>query len=216
MSEKFSQYEVILYPENMIPEWIEEFSEYIPYRACAGIHDKDTENGIPKKEHIHLILCTESKRNRTTAKHFIDVANRLSLPGCKCCSTGKPVFNLVSAYDYLLHDTEKARKQGKYLYPESNRICFNGFEISDYIQISDALQDEILQSLIHYILSSSVSNMADLCFRLTAFSDSYGFEFSHVFHVFKKYNSIIARVTQGVYHKVSEERERLKESCNAS
>ena len=47
---------------------------------------------------------------------------RLSKPGCTCASTVEPIINPARAWDYLIHDTDQARKEGKFQYPQTSVI----------------------------------------------------------------------------------------------
>ena len=47
---------------------------------------------------------------------------------------GLETLKLLVLYNYLIHDTDSCRKQGKYLYKVEDRICGNGFDIGLYEQ----------------------------------------------------------------------------------
>ena len=49
----------------------------------------------------------------TTRKAIINVLNRLSAEGKRCCSSAEPVNNIRHAYDYLIHDTGIVPKEGQ-------------------------------------------------------------------------------------------------------
>lgn len=207
MSEKCSKWEGILYPENMREGWQDEIEDYIPYAFAYCIHDKD-KNGHDgdRKTHVHMIVCTDSSRNRTTANHIRNVFNRLSKENAKCCPVVKPVFNISRAYDYLIHDTEKARKEGKYLYDLKDRITGNNFDIGNYEVLTETEKNLILQELMDTIEEREITNIMEL-WRYVRELDT------HYFMVFKGYNSILRAVCEGEYH-VLEKRKTAEENAN--
>ena len=107
MAEKYRYAECILYPDSMIGDWQDRIDDLIqlPFAYCK--HDKDE-----CKSHVHLILI----HNNTVALSFFQkwCNIRLSREGCLCCSTVEPVLNPQRAWDYLIHNTPTARKEGKY------------------------------------------------------------------------------------------------------
>lgn len=106
-------------------------------RAYAYIvHDKDVnELGLPKEEHVHILL---SLINNTTVdavrnwfKGFIDEKD---MPKT---TLAQPMHDITSSFDYLTHNTEQAKEDGKYQYDESEIISNN----KEFFQDS-ALQEQ--------------------------------------------------------------------------
>lgn len=58
------------------------------------------------------------------------------------------VLNPSGMYNYFCHDTSAARAEGKYLYPRSDRVAVNGFDI----KLSDREKGEIISGVITFIL----------------------------------------------------------------
>lgn len=192
--EKSNKWEGILYPENMRDDWLEVIEDLIPYPISYCIHDKDKEgHDGDRKTHIHMIMVTGDSRNRTTQKHALAVYNRLSKDGKICCSTCQPVFNLPRAYDYLIHDTEKAKKDGKHLYDRSERKCLNCFDIANYETLTDTQKNLMLIELCDMIQEKKIMDISAL-YSVVRELDT------HYFIVFKSYNSILRAMTEGVYH----------------
>lgn len=143
----------ILYPENMIENWKDQIEDVLQLPFCYCVHDKDLlrDPDEQRKVHLHLIIAFP---NTTTYKHACEVFNRLSAPGRSCIPAGKGAEALVSieyGYDYLIHDTDKCRREGKYQYPREERICGNNFDIGAYIQLSKAQEKEIFNDIIDTI-----------------------------------------------------------------
>lgn len=163
--EKTRYYEAILYPENMVSDWQDIIEDLIQNPCCYCVHDKDVdfldgihtnEEGIVERDfekvktHVHLIIAWSGP---VTSSFIIKLCNKLSLEDRKCCSVAQPVYNMERAYDYLIHDTEKAKKDLKYQYDESERICLNNFDIHFYRRIDENEKDII------------AIEIADICFQ---------------------------------------------------
>lgn len=86
-------------------------------KAYAYItHDKDkNEFGELKEKHIHLLICLVNNTTvdaiRNWFKGFTDEK------GMPINTLAQPMHDISGSYDYLTHDTEQAREEGKYIYP---------------------------------------------------------------------------------------------------
>ena len=133
----------ICYPENMLENWEDEISDLIELPYCYCIHDKDhlaeyrpkrkKDDERQRKLHVHIIIAFP---NTTTKAHAEDVFDLLSAEGRKCSPGAEAVVNIRNKYDYLIHNTRKAKEQKKYLYPENERIEGNNFDIGAYEQLT--------------------------------------------------------------------------------
>lgn len=129
----------ILWVDSMRDDWKKslELALQIPYVYI--LHDKDIAyDGSPKSPHLHLMVAYP---NTTTEKCIKDMFNELSQVGSQCCNKVFPVRGVKYMYDYLIHDTELARKEKKYLYDSSERIEGLGWDTSAFNQqqITDKL-----------------------------------------------------------------------------
>ena len=149
----------ILYPESMIPNWqdkIEELLE-IPFAYC--VHDKDFDEAEDERKlHTHIILAFA---NTTTKKHATNLLQRLALDGKSACAEIKSVINIRQKYEYLIHNTDKARKEGKFEYDKSERILCNNFDIGSYEQLDMARKNEIYIELSDLIRDRGIYNYMD-------------------------------------------------------
>lgn len=204
---KTSKWCMICYTENMIDDWQDAIGEIIDAPGFYGIHDKDVDKkGKPRLKHIHLSIFWSGNINLKTA---LNIANRLSKPGTKCCPVGKPINWVRQNYDYAIHDTDAARKAGKYEYPEENRVCFNGFDIGFFEQLSQVEKDEITHEIAKMIHVRKVENMDDLLSIILNERDMSWFL------VFKANNAFFDRLCRGVYLKRTGQEQRREEDTEA-
>ena len=100
------------YPLKLVKWLLDGASEYIEH-YCLAVHDKDTtENGEPKKTHIHILI--KLVNNQSIAR----LCSMLHTVEVRKISTK----NVKHEYDYLIHDSERCRKENKYQYPPESRI----------------------------------------------------------------------------------------------
>ena len=130
---------------NMKPDWEERASEIVQHPFCYVIHDKDVDSqGVPRTEHVHFMIACP---NTTTYKNALSIFKQLELPGKIAFNTCFKVNNIRHMYEYLIHNTDDAKKKKKHLYDVSERITGNGFDIGNYEQISQADRDRMLDEL---------------------------------------------------------------------
>lgn len=194
-SVKARYWSAVLYPENMIDNWDIEIGDIlqIPYAYC--VHDKDKdEDHFSRKTHLHLIIAFS---NTTTLKNAKSVFERLAKPNKSAIALDK-VENVVSvrgAYNYLIHDTETARKKKKYQYDPCDRVCGNGFDIGLFEQVSVAEKSERCRFLCDLIIEEKITNFADFYLAVMSLDDTVYFE------CIKSYSGLFERLTKAVYLK---------------
>lgn len=151
----------VLYPENMIQEWQEQISDVlqIPFAYC--IHNKDIVNDPDEKRkvHVHIMLAFS---NTTTYKNAFSVFDRLSAPGRSAFNKIEQIISVEYAYKYLIHDTDKCRKDNKYQYDSSERITGNNFDIGAYIQMSKGEEQEIFNQIVDSIYQCCFESFMDV------------------------------------------------------
>lgn len=188
-----------LYPENMVDGWEDIIARVIQLPACYIIHNKDLNNDNEgRKIHVHLMVVW---RNNTTYKAALGLFNRLSKVGVsnvthqsiKCCPFVEQVLNVRNLYDYFIHDTDDARKKGKFLYSKEERKEINGFDIGLYEQITTEEKEEILEELEELALQPEFMNFK----RLTMYViKNYDKEYKRVL---RNYSGYLERITKGNY-----------------
>lgn len=186
----------VLYPENMIDNWEQEIGDIVqvPYAYC--VHDADlTGKEEERKIHVHLILAFP---NTTTYSHALNVFNLLSKPGYKAINTCQAVVSIRGSYDYLIHDTETAKKQNKKQYDPSLRITGNNFDIGAYEQLGIAERNDLCNQLCNIIISEKFTNFVDFyeyCL-VNLFNED-----SNYFEIVKSYSGLFERLTKGNFQK---------------
>lgn len=180
-----------LYPENMPTDWEDNISNILQLPACYCIHNKDTNNDKQgRKTHVHLIVAF---RNTTTKNHALNIFNRLSLEGLKCCPFVESVIDIQHIYNYLIHDTDDARKKGKFQYDPSERICVNGFDIGLYVQQTASEKEDLLCDIEKLAFEPQFMN-----FKRLAMYVRDNMSKDHM-RVTREYSGYLERITKGNY-----------------
>lgn len=188
---KVKLWEGICYPENMLDDWQEEIDDILQVPFAYAIHDIDhDQKSKQRKTHVHIIVVWGGN---TTRKAIINVLNRLSADGKRCCSSAEPVNNIRHAYDYLIHDTASCRKKGKELYPVEVRIEGNNFDIGQLEQLSTKDKQDMLFELVGFIMVEKFETINDFTTAaLREFPEQYR-------EIIVGYNSILERYCRGNY-----------------
>lgn len=204
---KVKLWSVVCYPENMREDWQEEIDDILQVPYAYAVHDIDHDSKSKhRKDHVHLIIVWGGN---TTANAMINVANRLSAEGKRCCSTAEPVNDIRHCYDYLIHDTDSCRKKGKELYPESARIEGNNFDIGQLEQLSTADKQDMLFELIGAVQCEQFTTINDLtAWVLNQYPTEYR-------KIIIEYNSILERYCRGQYLKLQKKKEQSGQCSNA-
>lgn len=194
---KAKYWECICYPENMRADWQIVISDVlqIPYAYCVHDQDKSGHDG-DRKKHVHLFEMFEHTNGNTTRQHAIAVANLLSMPGKVCCPAAKPIIRIENAYEYLIHNTDACRKQGKHLYDAAERITGNGFDIERFITLDAEKKMEMAQELADFVVEYRIKDMREAYVKIKRnFDNSY-------FEIFKSNNAMIDRLCRGNFNNV--------------
>lgn len=184
----------VLYPENMIEGWETVMGDIlqIPYAYCKHTLDVDSKSEH-RKNHVHLLLCFA---NTTTYNHAMAVFNLLSAEGKKALNTIQAVISIRATYDYLIHNTDTCRKQGKYLYSPDDRVTGNNFDIGAYEQLDLKAKNDICKELCNLIMEQGFLNFGD--FYLYVINN---YDDSNYFDILKSYSGLFERLTKSNYQK---------------
>lgn len=198
----------VLYPENMVEDWETVIGDLVQLPYEYGKHDLDTDSqSVHRKDHIHLILVWPAP---TTYNHALMVFNKLSAEGKKACNTIEPIINIRHMHDYLIHDTQTCRKQGKYQYPESARVAGNNFDIGAFEQIGVAEKRAMCKELCQALMEHGFTNFADFyIFVMTEFDDNY-------FELLQTHSGLFERLTKGNFQAMTDGIKRLKRKVDLS
>lgn len=190
----------ILYLENMIEDWQSTIGDIVELPVAYCIHDKDLDNdGDCRKPHVHMILAWNNNTTYNAAMYVFDL---LSAPGRKCINTCKKVISIRGSYNYLIHDTDAAKKQGKFLYSKEERIVLNNFDIGAYEQLDMAQKNEMIRELGQVIIDQFFINFTDFYeYVLITYEDL------NYFDLVKTYSGLFERLTKGNFQKIKFNRE---------
>lgn len=188
----------VLYPENMIDNWESVIAEklQLPYAYC--IHDDDLEAEFEeqeqqkRKKHVHLIVVFS---NTTTYKHATNIFSLLNAPNKKAFNKIEAIRGIRHAYEYLIHNTETAKKDGKKQYPATARLTGNLFDIGAYEQITTSDKLKMSKDICNLIIEGRIGNFADLYMAIVSnFDDSY-------FEILQTHSGFYERLIKGNYYK---------------
>ena len=120
----------VIYPESAPVDWAEQLQQKGLQCAISPLHDKDIEpTGEVKKSHYHIII-TYSGPTSFDVVHGITKSLNAPIP--------IPLEQVKGYYRYLTHKDNPE----KFQYAEQEIKTINGFNITDFIEISKA---ELLQ-----------------------------------------------------------------------
>lgn len=164
MSQKARYWVGVCWVDSMIENWDIKIGDFVQLPFAYCLHDKDQDTvGDQRKPHIHLILCWN---NTTTYKAALGVFNRLSREGVKCCNAIQEIVGMRNQYEYLIHNTDAARADGKHQYSPDERITGNNFDIGFLEQFSLQDKDIALRELIELIKAEKLFNMLEFYDRI--------------------------------------------------
>lgn len=145
----------VLYPDSAPKNWIELIQKTgLPF-CVSPLHDKDINpDGILKKFHYHILLAY------TGPTTFKNVTEKITKP--LNCPHPQFLQSPKGAWRYLTHKDNPE----KFQYNDKDIKYFNGFCISDYIQLSYSDEDEIYNQIEDFIFENDISEFCQLVFAL--------------------------------------------------
>jgi len=159
MSEKKSNvkkrnWAFVVYPESAPKDWIEILKEKGLKCAISPLHDKDTDpDEKEKKRHWHVIACYEGPTTFNVVKTVTETLNS-PIP--------QALESVRGYYRYLTHKDNPE----KYQYDEKEIIYLNGFNISDYVELTKSEVDAYIESLTGLILENGYLEYSDFMIYL--------------------------------------------------
>lgn len=180
----------VIWTENLCDGWQDKLDDLFQLPYCYCIHDKDVDaEGAPRKIHAHMIIAFP---NTTTYNHALEIFQSL---GDNVVNSCEAIMSIRYAYNYLIHNTESAKKANKFQYEPKERICGNNFDIGTYEQIGAAEKLKITQEIADLIISNGFENIADLYYYLvTNCNDVY-------LEIFTARNAMFERLCRGMFLK---------------
>lgn len=155
--------EVILYPDNMISGWERFIDKMIEVPCCWILHNQD-----PCDPHIHIII---QWANNVQLSYYLKYLNQKlareginPVTGFKYCPAKliKAVKYPEHAYEYLIHNTDKAKSEGKYQYSPLERHCCNGFDIHFVKQLDKSKKYRISKEISDHIMNYKIMDIGQL------------------------------------------------------
>lgn len=143
---------MVLYPESAPNDWREILTQTGLQCAVSPLHDKDLNpTGEPKKAHYHIIMCYSGPTSFNVVKALCDDLKQ-PIP--------QALEQIRGYYRYLTHKDNPE----KYQYSEEEITTVNGFNISDYVDLTKSEVTEIkkrLQMLIRNMNFMEYSDFMD-------------------------------------------------------
>ncbi len=193
---KSRYWSVVMYPEHFPEDWQNKIEDILQVSFAYCVHDKDLVKEVEeeRKVHIHILLAFG---NTTTLNSVHQLLSELYTDGCKLPKASvKRCMNVQNMYNYLIHDTEKAKKDGKYQYSKNERVCCNDFDIGKYVSLSLEEKTDMAKELADFLICENITNFADFYLSVCENFDSSYFE------IIKNYSGLYDRLCKGVYLKL--------------
>ena len=139
----------VLYPESAPTDWIERLQLTGLQCAVSPLHDCDIDpTGEPKKAHYHIILCYSGPTSYNVVKQLTDSLNQ-PIP--------QALEQVRGYYRYLTHKDNPEKAQ----YNEADILTINGFNISDYVELTKSEVIEVKKSLQQLIIHLDLFEYSD-------------------------------------------------------
>lgn len=139
----------VLYPESAPADWVDILQQTGLQCAISPLHDKDIDpTGEPKKAHYHIILCYSGPTSFNVVKTICDSLNQ-PIP--------QALEQVRGYYRYLTHKDNPE----KYQYADEEIRTINGFNISDFIELSKSEVLEIKKKLQELIRTECIIEYSD-------------------------------------------------------
>lgn len=166
MSEKSSRnvkkrnWAFVLYPESAPSDWVDRLQQTGLQAVISPLHDSDLNaDNTPKKAHYHIILVYSGPTSFSVVSALTSSLNQ-PIP--------QPLESVRGYYRYLTHKDNPEKVQ----YNESDILAINGFDISDYVELTRSEVNAIVLRLQQIIRDADIQEYCDF---LDLLSDSQMF-----------------------------------------
>ena len=150
-STKKRNWAFVLYPESAPENWREVLQKSGLQCAISPLHDKDLDpTGKPKKAHYHIILAYSGPTSFNVVKGLCDSLNQ-PIP--------QPLEQIRGYYRYLTHKDNPEKAQ----YNDVDITTINGFNISDYVEMTKSEVIIIKKQLQQLIREADILEYSDFC-----------------------------------------------------
>lgn len=140
----------VLYPESAPDNWLELLQQTGLQCAVSPLHDRDIDpTGEPKKPHFHVIACYSGPTSYNVVKGLTDSLKQ-PIP--------QALEQVRGYYRYLTHMDNPEKAQ----YDASGIVTINGFNISDFVDLTRSELLQIKQSIFGLIQAEDILEYSDL------------------------------------------------------
>lgn len=142
----------IMYPDSAPEDWKNILIRAALPIAISPIHDRDVKNwdtGEMDKSHWHVLCCFDGPTTQANVIRISDSVNA-TIP--------IQVFSVKGYYDYLVHPQDTCKTP----YSEADRINLNGFDVTNYTQLTSKEEVIMVKSIIHDIKKEKICEYSDL------------------------------------------------------
>lgn len=140
----------VLYPESAPENWKERLKISGLTGAISPLHDADINpTGEPKKPHYHIVLIYSGPTTYAACETFTKSLNG-TIP--------QVLESVKGMYRYFTHKDNPEKAQ----YMEGDIEPFNGFNISDFIELTAAEVRELKIELCEIIRGNDITEYADI------------------------------------------------------
>ena len=141
---------MVLYPESAPEDWRKRLQETGIQCAISPLHNKDLNaDNSPKKAHYHIILAYEGPTTYNNVLHLTESLNQ-PIP--------QPLEQLRGYYRYLVHKDNPE----KYQYNELDITTLNGFDVSNYLELTNSQVVSILKEITQFIDDNNITEYSTL------------------------------------------------------
>lgn len=141
---------MVLYPDSAPSDWRDKLQKTGIQCAISPLHDKDLNaDNTPKKAHYHIILAYEGP---TTYSNVNKLCESLNQP------IPQPLEQLRGYYRYFVHKDNPE----KYQYDEWKITTLNGFDVSNYLDLTNTQIVAILKQITQFIDDNNITEYSTL------------------------------------------------------
>ena len=141
----------VVYPDSAPSDWVEKLRLTGLQCAISPLHDADENaDGTEKKPHWHVIAVWAN--GSTTFNNVKNLTDSLNAP------IPQALAQIRGYYRYLTHKDNPEKKQ----YDEKDIQHLNGFNISDFMELSKSEVSEIKKRLCNLIKEHNITEYATL------------------------------------------------------
>lgn len=142
---------IVLYPDSVPADWLEQLQKRGIKCAISPLHDRDTNaDGSPKKPHWHLILAYDGP---TTMSNVQSLSREFNGPEYVL-----PLDHVRGMYRYFTHADNPEKAQ----YDEADIQSVNAFNVNDFLDWTASEVAVMKREVFALIQTANIVEYADL------------------------------------------------------